>query len=117
VENHLDRIDWLVDEGREILTQAAQRGLAACLMGGVAIRVLLGETMPTIFERPYRDVDIFTRRSDARSLANLLTGRDWRPSREFNAIQVRVGLYFMIQRAMHTSTYSSTPLRCATRYR
>lgn len=79
-------VEPLVVEGREITAQVEEHDIPACLLGGVAICVLLGERMPTAFERPYRDLDILTRRSDSKALAELLTGRGWLPAREFNLL-------------------------------
>jgi hypothetical protein len=78
--------DRLIDEGRELVADAEARGLAVRLIGGVAIRLLLGDRFDPAFERPLQDIDAITRRRDARGLEALLAERGWEPARAFNAL-------------------------------
>ena len=55
-------------------------------MGGVGIRLLLGELMAPAFERAYRDLDIFISRRDRREVEAILTGRGWQAATAFNAL-------------------------------
>jgi hypothetical protein len=78
--------DRLVDEGQGLVDAAAAQGLAVRLMGGVGIRLLLGERLHPAFERPYGDLDILIRRHDGRDVERLIEQRGWQPAREFNAL-------------------------------
>jgi hypothetical protein len=79
-------IDRLIDEGRETVAEAEARGLAVRLIGGVGIRLLLGDRFDPAYARVPRDIDAITRRRDARGLEQLLEERGWAPAREFNAL-------------------------------
>ena len=76
----------LLDEGRELILEADQQGLAARLLGGVGIRLLLGSRFDAAFDRPHHDIDLFVRRRDARKLEALIAARGWEPARHFNAL-------------------------------
>jgi hypothetical protein len=76
----------LVDEGRQLILEAERQGLAARLLGGVGIRLLLGSRFDLAFERPLRDIDVIVRRRDARKLEVLIAARGWEPARQFNAL-------------------------------
>jgi hypothetical protein len=76
----------LEQEGREILDAARALGLEVMLLGGVAIRVLLGEKLHPAFDRPVGDLDLLTRKGDGGRLERLLADRGWLPARSFNAL-------------------------------
>jgi len=76
----------LLDEGRQLVLQAEQQGLAAKLLGGVGIRLLLGDRFDPAFDRPLQDIDLIVRRRDARRLEALIAARAWEPARQFNAL-------------------------------
>jgi hypothetical protein len=76
----------LVEEGSELVAAAEARGLAVRLIGGVGIRLLLGDRFDPAFARAHADIDAITRRRDARGLEELLAERGWEPAREFNAL-------------------------------
>lgn len=78
--------DRLVEEARELVAEAEASGLRVRLIGGIAIRLLLGARFDPAFERPHADIDAVTRRRDARALEELLARRGWVPAREFNAL-------------------------------
>ena len=78
--------DRLPQEGRGIVADADARGLRVRLLGGIAIRLLLGERFDPAFERPYRDVDVLCGRKDGRGAERLLAARGWEPAAEFNAL-------------------------------
>jgi hypothetical protein len=84
----------LLEEGPQLVREAEQRGLTARLIGGVAIRTLLGHRFDAAFARPLHDIDLFTRRRDSRKLEGLIKGRGWQPSREFNALNGNRRLLF-----------------------
>lgn len=78
--------DRLVEEGLATVTAAEARGLSVRLIGGVGIRLLLGDRFDPAFERVHADIDAITRRRDAAGLEQLLEERGWVPAREFNAL-------------------------------
>jgi hypothetical protein len=76
----------LVEEGRELVAEAQDRGVAARLLGGVGIRLLLGERLDPAWERPHADLDLVIRRRDGRAFEELVAERGWEPARELNAL-------------------------------
>jgi hypothetical protein len=84
----------LVDEAIELSAEAEARGLALRLLGGIGIRLLLGNRFDPAFERPHRDIDAITRRRDGRGLEELLAERGWEPAREFNTLNGNRRLLF-----------------------
>lgn len=79
----LDRLD---DECAGLLAETEQRGLQVRLLGGMAIRRLLGDRLHPAFRRPVDDIDVITTRQDARALEDVLAGRGWAPQESFNAL-------------------------------
>ena len=79
----LDRLD---DECRELMDETAERGLRVRLLGGMAIRLLLGDRLAPAFHRPVNDIDVITTRKDSRALEELLAARGWAPEQSFNAL-------------------------------
>lgn len=76
----------LEDEARGLTEEIAGRELRARLIGGMAIRLLLGDRLPAALERPIRDLDLVVGRRDARPLEAVLTERGWAPHTAFNAL-------------------------------
>ena len=76
----------LHEEGRELVRAATGEGLAVRLLGGMGIRLLLADRYPPAFERSYGDLDVITRKRDARGLEQLLAVRGWEPAVAFNAL-------------------------------
>ncbi len=76
----------LIEEGQGLCADAEQHGVQVRLMGGVGIRLLLGERFPSRYERPYRDLDIIIRRKQRRDVEALLSARGWEPAGAFNAL-------------------------------
>ena len=79
-------LDRLEDEARGVMDQVAAEGLRARLIGGMAIRLVLGDALPAALHRPVRDLDLVVARRDARALEELLTARGWAPHSAFNAL-------------------------------
>jgi hypothetical protein len=78
--------DRLREEGQGLIDAAEERGLTVRLIGGVGISLSLGARMAPAFERPYRDIDVITRKRDSRALEQLLPERGWEPAVAFNAL-------------------------------
>ncbi len=76
----------LIEEGRELYEAARDLRLDLRLMGGVGIRLLLGERLPPAYRRSYRDLDVMVRRKQRRDVETLLAKRGWEPATEFNAL-------------------------------
>jgi len=76
----------LEDEGRGLIGAATAEGLTVRLMGGMGIRLLLGERYPAALERSYGDLDVLVRKRDARGFEQVAAGRGWQPAVEFNAL-------------------------------
>ena len=79
-------IGRLIEEGQDLVEDAERRGISVRLMGGVGIRLLLGERFDQAFQRPYRDLDIVVRRRQRRDVEGLLADRGWEPATAFNAL-------------------------------
>lgn len=79
----LDRLD---DECAELLRDTDERGLRVRLLGGMAVRTLLGQRLHPSFRRSINDIDVITTRKDARALEELLAARGWAPEASFNAL-------------------------------
>jgi hypothetical protein len=76
----------LIEEAVELVAAADARGLTVRLIGGIAIRLLLGAHFDPAFERVHHDIDAITRRRDARELERLLEERGWEPATAFNRL-------------------------------
>jgi hypothetical protein len=76
----------LEEEGREVMADVEAQQLRARLIGGMAIRLLLGPALPAPLEREVRDLDLVVARRDARALEALLAARGWAPHEAFNAL-------------------------------
>jgi hypothetical protein len=76
----------LLQESRELVEQAAAQGLTVRLMGGIGIRMVVGDRFPERFSRAYGDIDIIVGRRDSRAVEQLLEGRGWDPATAFNAL-------------------------------
>lgn len=82
----MESTERLLVEGPQVVREAEQIGLTTRLMGGVAIRTLLGERFDPTFARPLHDVDLFVGKRDSRKLEALISAHGWQPQREFNAL-------------------------------
>lgn len=76
----------LTDESRRLLAASRERGIEARVLGGVAIRLLLGSRLHSAFERELNDIDFIVGRRQGRELEQLLAELGWEPEREFNAL-------------------------------
>jgi hypothetical protein len=82
----MEATERLLEEGPQLVLEAEQNGLTARLLGGVAIRTLLGQRFDPAFARPLHDIDLFVRKRDSRKLEGLIKDHGWQPEREFNAL-------------------------------
>jgi hypothetical protein len=74
----------VVDEGRRLMGALEAEELAVRLLGGLAIRLIAGESFPAALEREYRDIDLATRERDSRRLAHVLSDQGYEPNKTFN---------------------------------
>jgi hypothetical protein len=75
----------LVAEGRRLVAEAAARGLALRLLGGVAIWLRASDPARAAFGRDYPDLDLAARKKQSRALRDLLEQEGYEPERVFNA--------------------------------
>jgi len=75
----------LVAEGRRLVVEAAARGLALRLLGGVAIWLRASDPARVAFGRDYPDLDLAARKKQSRALRDLLEQEGYEPERVFNA--------------------------------
>jgi hypothetical protein len=83
-----------VQEGRRIVTLAADRGIEVRLFGGVAVAIRCQEAGGAALRRSYKDVDLATTREHKRPLENLLGAIGYMSASEFNALHGRTRLLF-----------------------
>ena len=83
-----------VQEGRRIVTLAADQGIEVRLFGGVAVAIRCQEAGGAALRRSYKDVDLATTREHKRSLENMLGAIGYLPASEFNALHGRTRLLF-----------------------
>jgi hypothetical protein len=76
----------LLEEGQGLVEQAGGQGLAVRLMGGIGIRLVIGDRFPERYARTYGDIDIMVSKRDARAVEELLPARGWDPATAFNAL-------------------------------
>lgn len=82
----MESSERLLEEGPRLVLDAEQQGLTTRLLGGVAIRTLLGDRFDPTFARPLHDIDLFVRKRDARKLEGVIKDHGWQAEREFNAL-------------------------------
>lgn len=76
----------LPEEAVRLAALASEQGVRMRLLGGIGIRLLLGERMPPALHRTSDDLDYLTDRSSSRAVERLLTEAGWEGDREFNAL-------------------------------
>jgi hypothetical protein len=80
------RVHELERRAHDLFARAGEAALDIRLLGGMAIRILLGDRLHPVFERPIRDLDLLTRRKHARGVEQLLAESGWEPDEQFNAL-------------------------------
>lgn len=68
----MEATERLLEEGPQLVLEAERNGLTARLIGGVGIRLLMGEQFDPLFARPLHDIDLYTRKRDSRKLEDLI---------------------------------------------
>ena len=81
-------------EARRILDAADGKGIRIKLLGGVAIRIALGERFPAALTREYGDIDLFTTRKYCSDTESMLADLGWDPATNFNALNGNRRLLF-----------------------
>jgi Uncharacterised nucleotidyltransferase len=76
----------LIEEAHRLLTAAREREAPMRLLGGMGIRMLLGERMDPRFDREIADLDFLTTRRAGRAVEEVLESAGWQPERQFNAL-------------------------------
>ena len=91
----------LADEAHRLLALAADAGTTMRLLGGMGIRLLLGDRLDARFEREIADLDFLTSRRAARDVERLLEDAGWQPERRFNALNGARRLLFVDETSGH----------------
>lgn len=76
----------LEEEARRLLAAADADALPLGLLGGMGIRLLLGERLDPRFRREIGDLDFITTRRAGAAVEVLLAAHGWQPARRFNAV-------------------------------
>ncbi len=91
----------LLDEAHRLLEMADDAGITMRLIGGMGIRLLLGELLDARFSREIADLDLLTSRRAARDVEHLLEEAGWQPERRFNALNGARRLLFADEASRH----------------
>lgn len=86
--------DSLLAEADRLLQAAQREQVSMRLLGGMGVRMLLGERMHPRFVREIEDLDFITTRKESRQLERLLEREGWRPLTRFNALHGHRRLLF-----------------------
>jgi hypothetical protein len=76
----------LEEEARRLLAAADAEPLPLGLLGGMGIRLLLGERLDPRLRREIGDLDFITTRRAGAAVETLLAVHGWQPARRFNAV-------------------------------
>lgn len=84
----------LREEGRHVVSLAAEQGVPLRLTGGVAVAVRCPSAAHAPLAREYKDIDLVGRGPSRRQAVALLTELGYHPDEEFNALHGRMRLLF-----------------------
>lgn len=84
----------LLQEARRLLASAQEQQVPMRLLGGMGMRLLLGERMDPRFHREIEDLDFITTRRGSREVERLLSAHGWEPEERFNALNGHRRLLF-----------------------
>jgi hypothetical protein len=73
-------------EAERLLTAIDDQGVAARLIGGMAIKLLAAERLHPAFARPIQDLDFILTKSARREFDRLITAAGYVPQERFNAL-------------------------------
>lgn len=73
-------------EARRVLDEMESRGLEVRLLGGIAVRMALGDRCHPGLIRDHGDIDLITTKADGSAVETALVELGWEPNREFNAL-------------------------------
>lgn len=73
-------------EARRLLSEIARRDLAIRLIGGMAIRLVAGDRLHPLFERPIQDLDFVVATRDCKPAQALLSAAGYVADEQFNAL-------------------------------
>jgi hypothetical protein len=100
-------------EARRLLDAIEQAGLDARLIGGMAIKLLAGDSLDPVFERPIQDLDFIVSKRHRRDLERLLIGAGYAPEEQFNALNgSRRLLYDDLQHGRQIDVFVETFSMC-----
>lgn len=86
--------DSLMQEARRLLAEADQRAVPLRLLGGMGVRLLLGDRIDERFIRDIEDLDFITTRKASREVERLLQDAGWQPESRFNTLHGNRRLLF-----------------------
>lgn len=86
--------DSLVREARRLLAEADRRKVPLRLLGGMGVRLLLGDRIDERFTREIEDLDFITTRKASRDVERLLLDAGWQPESRFNTLHGHRRLLF-----------------------
>ncbi len=96
----------LLEEGRRLVSEAAARGVALRLLGGVAIWARSSNGAREALGRTYPDLDLAARKKESRRLRDLLEELGYEPERVFNATHgARRLLYHAADGSYHVDVF------------
>src|ERR1700739_4039274 len=84
----------LIDEARRLLAAAQAQQVPMRLLGGMGIRLLLGERMDPRFPRRIEHLALIPPRRGSREVDRLLQEQGWAPEERFNALNGHRRLLF-----------------------
>jgi hypothetical protein len=76
----------VIAEGKRLLAEASEKGVALRLLGGVAIRLRAPGDLPSAFARQYADLDFATTKKAGGRATELLRSAGYTPHVAFNAL-------------------------------
>jgi len=85
----------LTEEAQRLLTEVAAAGIPARLIGGMAIRLLLGPRLDPIFEREIADLDFVCAAGAGEALGKVLVAAGYLADEQFNALNGARRLLFL----------------------
>jgi hypothetical protein len=69
-----------------LLGAAEQKGIPIRVLGGMAIRLRVGELLHPAFTRPIQDIDLAAPKGKGRTVSEFLSAQGYLPNRTFNAM-------------------------------